>query len=504
MKRRQFFTKLPIAAGGLIGAGSAFNAGLPMTAASRSPQSAPAEPCAQSRYTLLNNLVDREAMQRGWARRVAPDYHHAPQEAIEAFKDLKFGIRIHWGLYCLIGSHESWGLAGANRDFWNVYNVLYQFFNPTDFDADSWMNQFEQWGIKFFTFTTKHHDGFSMWPTKTTQDSPRLTAEAFIDGCEHLETAKINYSIMDSPYKKDIVKAVVDAGRRKGMGVGLYYSHVDWHDPAFAWDPFSFYYDPKFTKESDPQRWQRFIDHEREQVTELLTNYGAIDVLDFDIGWPEAAAHDIADVARMARKLQPNVIMRSRGIGAYGDYGTPEREIPSGRSAGLWKVIYPCGTSFSYIPSDQYHPAEWVLATLIEVVAKGGNFEVGFGPMPNGTWAPEAVERMEYVGAWLRVNGEAIYRTRPRSVYQEGKNIWLTASKDGRYAYAITTQWPGSRFALRSARPAAGSRIFMLGVEAPLKWQQQGEVVTVEIPPEVAAHPPCRQAFVFKLQVNSA
>ena len=504
MKRRQFLGKLPVAAGGLLTARNAFNSRAECSPELSASVSTVAEPCAQSRFRVLNQILDRDAMQRGWARSVAPGYHHAPQNAIDAFKDLKFGIRIHWGLYCLIGSHESWGLAGANRDFWNVYNVLYQFFNPTDFDADSWMNQFEQWGVKYFTFTAKHHDGFAMWPTKTLQASPRLTAQAFNEGCEHLETVKINYSIMDSPYKKDIVKAVVDAGRKKGMGVGLYYSHVDWHDPAFAWDPFNFHYDLKFNKESDPQRWQTFIAHEREQVTELLTNYGPIDVLDFDIGWPKAAAQDIADIAQMVRKLQPNIIMRNRGIGAYGDYGTPERVVPNGQRQGLWKVIYPCGTSFSYIPSDRYHPAEWVLETLIEVAAKGGNFEVGFGPMPNGTWAAEAVERMQYAGDWLRVNGEAIYGTRPRGVFNEGTNVWFTASKDGRYVYAISMGWPGDRFELRSIRPASGTPVHMLGVARALKWRQQGEVLRVDIPPEISEHPPCRQAFVFKIQVRPA
>ncbi|MGH9395483.1 MAG: alpha-L-fucosidase, partial [Terriglobia bacterium] len=433
-----------------------------------------------------------------------PDYRHAPQEAIDAFKDLKFGIRIHWGLYCLIGSHESWGLAGANREFWNIYNVLHQFFNPTDFDAGSWMDLFERAGIKFFTFTTKHHEGFCMWPTTTTQQCPRLTAEAFNEGCEHLETVTNNYSIIDSPYKKDIVRAVVDAGRKKGMSVGLYYSHIDWHDPAFAWDPFNFYYDPKFTRQSNPQRWQTFIDHEREQVRELMTNYGPIDVVDFDIGWPKSADGDIADIARMARKLQPNAIMRSRGIGAYGDYYTPERQIPGGPSKGLWKVIYPCGTSFSYIPSDIYHPAEWVLETLISIVAKGGNFEVGFGPMPNGVWAPEAVQRLAYVGDWLKVNGEAIYKTRPRKVFKEGSDIWFTATKDGRYVYAISTKWPGSQLRLESVKASPGSPIFMIGVQQPLKWSQQGESLVVDIPPEVAEHQPCRQAFAFKIQVRSA
>ena len=225
-----------------------------------------------------------------------------------------------------------------------MYNVLYQFFNPTDFDADEWMDLFGRVGLKYFTFTTKHHDGFSMWPTKTTQESIRLTPKGFgPGGVEYFEKVVQNYSIMDGPYKKDIVGSLVEAGRKKGLGIGLYYSHVDWHDPAFAWDPFNLYYDPHFTKESDPTRWQTFIDHEREQVRELMTNYGKIDYLDFDIGWPKSAAQDIAEITMMVRKLQPDVIIRGRGIGAYGDYYTPEREVPEGPHPVFGRSFIPAG-----------------------------------------------------------------------------------------------------------------------------------------------------------------
>ncbi len=501
MKRRYFLTKSLAA--------SSLACGINGSVTPLAGRSAAQQPAAglegRARFEALNKALDRGAMQRGLAKQVDPGYHHAPQSAIEAFKDRKFGIRIHWGLYCMISSDASWALAGANKQFWDTYNVFYQFFNPTSFDADAWMDLFQQAGIRYFTFTTKHHDGFSMWPTRTTQESVRLTSKGFSHGgVENLEKVVQSYSIADGPYKKDIVRAIVEAGRRKDMGIGLYYSHVDWHDPAFAWDPFNQFYNPNFTRESDPARWQTFIANEREQVRELMSEYGRVDYLDFDIGWPQAAAQDIAEITMMVRKLQPNVIIRDRGIGAYGDYHTPEREIPGGPSQGFWKVIYPCGTAFSYRPNDEYKPAEWIVQSLIEVTAKGGNFEVGFGPMPSGEWSPETVERLKYAGAWLRVNGEAIYNTRPRKVYREGDNVWFTSSKDGRYVYAIRIGWPGETFATQSVRAVKGSSISMLGVDQPLDWRQDGDSLRVSIPAAIAEHKPCAQAYVFKIEAERA
>ncbi len=493
MRRRQFLNRSIAASGSLFGLGMGKAVGESVgkvgPQASNKPAGAP--------------VFDWHDLEGGFPKTVKPGYRHAPQESLEAWKDQKFGIRIHWGLYCLMGSDASWCLPHSSREFQNIYNTLYEFFNPSDFDPDSWMDLFQRAGARFFTFTTKHHEGFCMWPTETVVKSIRRAPHGLSFSPKHqpnYQDCLIHYSVMDTPYRKDIVGPLIKAARKRGVGVGLYYSHVDWHDPAFAWDPYNFYYDPKFTPQSDPKRWQKFIDQERKQLTELMTWYGPIDLLSLDIAWPAAASQAIAELAMMARKLQPNVLMRHRGVGPYGDYYTPEREVPGGFSKGNWMVIYPGGQAFSYLPNDIYKPKEWVLESLIDIVAKGGNFEVGYGPTPNGTWPQEATERLTYVGDWLNVNGEAIYATRAWKVYKQGEDVRFTRSKDGRYLYAISLKWPGNKFVVDSVRAVPGSPVLMLGVEKPLRWRQQGDSLAIEIPPEVAANKPCRQAFVMKIQ----
>jgi alpha-L-fucosidase len=436
-----------------------------------------------------------------------PTYQHASPEAYERWRDLKYGLRIHWGFYSRLGVEASWPVREMSNVRKQEYFELYRQFNPTQFDAEKWMEIFDRCGLKCFAFTTKHHDGFAMWDTKTRVKS-RVNWAA--PGGPRMEECDLAYSIMETPFKRDILKELTDAAQKHGIAYDLYFSHIDWFDADFRFDDWNPFRDPSFTPQSEPAAYARFAARHREQIREILSKYGHPAMLCLDMRLPDFCWPEIKQTVLMARKLQPDVLMRERGIGAYGDYTTPEGWIPT--TEGLsdkrvdrpWMVIYTLAGQFAYEPDGtKYKPAEWILSNLIDIVAKGGNFMPCIGPDANGNFHPEAIKRLEYVGDWLKVNGEAIYGTRSWTPWKEAEDIRFTRSKDAKYVYAISLSWPGERFRLRSVTPRPGTTVRLLGVSKPLEWNMDeldGLVVKLPARLQEAAKRPCQQAYVFKLE----
>lgn len=450
---------------------------------------------------------------------VEDDYEFAPQEAVEKWLDMKYGLRIHWGPlahiaegdWCVNGTDittdrsERWPSRMEFEHF--LYSYLHREFNPVAFDADDWADMMVRQGFKYFVFTTKTHVGFSLWDTKT-----RVKRRFVYSGprAGQIEECDEAYSIMET-FGRDIVREVVDAGRRRDLGIGLYFSHPDFYDADFRVESYNHPRpDPEYSRESDPEGWARMVCRHREQILELLTAYGHIDLMGFDLAMSADFWSDMKANVKAARKAAPDTLFRRRGLGDYGDYQTPENNMPITGGGGPvpitkpWQLIHTLGESFFYEPAvENYHSQEWILETLIDAVAKGGNFMICIGPDAWGQFHPEAVRRLDYVGRWLEVNGEAIYGTRPWRTMQEG-DCFFTRTKDSRHLFAISTKWPGASLRLERVHARAGSSIRLLGDGEDLVFAQDDAGLTIDLP-ECLQHPearPCEQAYAFRIELE--
>ncbi len=457
-----------------------------------------------------------------------PQYVHASPAAMEAFRDMKYGIRIHWGIYSILGEpHESWPFLQMSDAQKQSYNQLYKTWNPTGFNADDWMQLFQDSGMKMFAFTAKHHEGFSMFDTKT-RVKERVDWAA--PGGPALEACDFAYSIMDTPFHRDVVKELCDAAHQRGIKIDLYFSHPDWYDADFRPYGFSPITTPGATAHPElyghsavasragsvfmtapdptPDEEARMLKREQDQLTELLTNYGKIDMVCLDIQLGKKVWPQTRQMMLDLRKLDPDVMFRARGIGNYGDYYTPEDFVPSGKENTdmPWFVIYPLAKSFSYdAAAKDYKGGRWIVKNLVDSVAKGGNFMVGVGPDANGNFHPQAIEDLKAAGAWLKINGEGIYATRARNgdLWHEGADLRFTRSKDNRTVYAFALKNPGAELAIHSVRPKTGSDIILLGHTKPLPWTYSDSAgLVIDFPADLPSDPKDPAAFAYGLKIE--
>ena len=394
-------------------------------------------------------------------------------ENLDKWQDLKFGVLFHWGLYSVPGIVESWSICGEDEewiprdstqnydDYKKWYWDLKDKFNPTDFDPEQWARVTKAGGMKYMIFTTKHHDGFNMFDTKQTDFS--ITHGAF----------------KENP-RANVTKYIIEEFRKHDFMVGTYFSKPDWHSDYYWWRRYATATrGVNYKINRHPQQWEKFQQFTYNQIEELMTDYGKVDILWLDGGWVAPPRQDIKmdRIAAMARAHQPNLLIVDRTIhGKFENYQTPERSIPEAQQSFPWESCITLSNDWSWIPNAKFKSAKQVLTLLAEVTAKGGNLLLGVGPTPEGVIQPEVTTILNEIGDWLRVNGRAIYNTRITPNYRNG-DCWFTADKDSKTIYAIYIPSNESKNAgyvsWESNIPLKGTKIKMLNNGKAVKWEQK-------------------------------
>ena len=320
------------------------------------------------------------------------------------WREARFGLFIHWGLYAIPAgqwkestNHGEW-IRTTGQIPIDQYNEFITQFNPKKFDADKWAQMAKYAGMKYIVITSKHHDGFSLFNSQYT-----------------------DFDIMSTPFKRDIMDELATACRKYGLKMCWYYSIMDWHHPDYL---------PRRNWENRSEAgavYDRYVAYMKNQLKELIDNYGDIGVLWFDGEWEGTWNHDYGkDLYDYVRTLQPNIIVNNRvdigrsgmaGLtrsgGYVGDFGTPEQEIPGTGFPGVdWETCMTMNTHWGYNKSDDnWKSGKDLIQKLADICSKGGNFLLNVGPTSEGLFPQESVERLEQIGDWMSAYGEAIHGT---------------------------------------------------------------------------------------------
>lgn len=341
-----------------------------------------------------------------------------------------FGIFVHWSIDSQLGSVISHSLVGASDEYVNRYfNELPKTFYPDKFDADEWARLFKISGAEYVVFTTKHHNGFCMWDTDTT-----------------------DFNIMNTPYGKDITKELFDALRKHGLKVGVYFSPEDFNFLNKQGNLIS-----RKREMSQITENSELLDYDKKQVKELVEKFSPIDVIFFD-------AFETEPIVEYVHALDPNIVV------TRGEMETPEQNIPNAALPGPWETCMTMGTQWQYKPTNEtYKSGTELIEKLVEIRAKGGNFLMNIGPKPNGEIPIEQEERLREIGLWMFVNNESIknVRTVPTSI-KDG-DMWFTKDKDDNTAYVLISgqkDWfKGFRrsFLLKNMKATKNTNVSVLG-----------------------------------------
>jgi alpha-L-fucosidase len=334
------------------------------------------------------------------------------EQRMKWWHEARFGMFIHWGLYSQLGRHE-WVMENEGIPV-AEYEQLAKQFKPRPNAARDWARLAKQAGQRYMVMTTKHHEGFCHFDSKLT-----------------------NYCAPKQGPGRDLVREYVEAARAEGMRVGFYYSLMDWHHPDGA------------RCASDDAARRRFVDYIHGQVHELLSNYGKIDVLWYDVAWPlDAAGWESEKMNAMVFQLQPEIIVNNRNK-LDGDFSTPEQRIQAD-STHAWESCMTMNDSWGYHRADDdWKSPKTVVRNLITCAHDTGNYLLNIGPKPDGSIPEESVSILTKVGGWMQRNGSTIYQSEK---CQPGRSNYATFSRKGKTLYMHVHFWPGSTVALGGLR----------------------------------------------------
>jgi alpha-L-fucosidase len=318
--------------------------------------------------------------------------------------EARFGMFIHFGLYSVLGRHE-WVMENEGIPV-AEYQQLAKQFNPKPHAARAWAKLAKQAGQKYMVMTSKHHEGFCNFDTKLT-----------------------NYCAPQQAAGRDLLREYVDAAREEGLRVGFYYSLMDWHHPDGA------------RCATDEAARKRFVEYTHGLIRELMTNYGKIDVLWYDVDWPlNAQQWESERMNKMVFELQPDIIVNNRN-GLPGDFSTPEQEIVAANRGRAWESCMTMNDSWGYQRADDnWKTSKTVVRNLIECAGSGGNYLLNIGPKPDGSIPEESVRVLTETGQWMARNGETIYTS---DACDTGWENYMSFTCKGNTLYMHVYFWPG-------------------------------------------------------------
>jgi alpha-L-fucosidase len=382
------------------------------------------------------------------------------------FTQARFGMFIHWGLYSMPARHE-W-IRNFEKITDEGYQKYFDYFNPDLYNPKEWARMAREAGMKYFVITAKHHEGFCLWDSKHT-----------------------DYKATNTPCGKDLLRPMVEAFRAEGIRVGLYYSLIDWHHPEFPIDKIHPQRDDKEAREKAKKRdVSKYAAYMRQQVKELLTQFGKIDILWFDFSYPGEDGKGRADwesekLIKMVRKLQPDVIVDDRlDLPGVGDVVTPEqcqprKQLSKDGQPLVWEACQTFSGSWGYNRDEEsWRSPEELIRTLVDCVAKGGNLLMNVGPTSRGLFDYRAVERLQAYAEWMRYHSRAIHGcTAAPAGIECPPDCRLTYNPQTRRIYLHLFAWPYKNVYIEGMPPVAYAQLLHDGSEVALRgleeWQKE-------------------------------